>query len=96
MFCADKLKAAQPGLNAGKGLIFVQRADVVNYSTDESRQIKPGRTCRHNVDRVGFRFSTPNGCIMKSQTSLADVLEFAGDFGSAGENIKSIVPDVVP
>ena len=55
-----------------------------------------GGSCRHDVDRIGFRFFTPKGCIAKGQTILADVLEFTGDFSLAAENLDSVVPDVVP
>ena len=71
-------------------------ADIIYPSTDESRKVKPGRTRRHDVDGVAIRFFTTNGCIVKGQTRLADVLEFADDFGFAAENLKSVVPDAVP
>ena len=95
-FRVDKLEAAQPAFNACESLIFVQRTDVVYPSTGEPRKVKPGRTRRHDVDGVEFRFLTTKGRIVKGQTRLADVLKFADDLGFAAENIKSVVPDAVP
>ena len=96
IFYADELQAAQPGFNAAKSFLFVQRADVVYPSTDEPRKVKPGWTRCHDVDGLGFRFLTPDGYILKGQTRPADVLKFADDFGLAAENLDSVVPDVTP
>ena len=77
-------------------MIFGQRADVVYPSTGEPRKVKPGRTRRHDVDRVELRFYTTNGCIMKGQTGLADVINFTDDFGLTAEKLDSIFPDALP